>query len=169
MAGGCQRLLGNATDTNWYHDRMERMIEIPPRVTPDDDCGYLEELTKAIFRSGFSWRVVRERWDGFQEAFDRFDVATVAAYDSQDIERLIQDTNIVRNRRKILATVENAQTMLALTAGYGGFHEYLRSLDGLEYYSKVKVLTELFRGLGRTGAFVFLHCVNEPTPGWHER
>ena len=39
------------------------MVEIPLRATPDGDDGYLEELTKAIFRSGFSWQVVRNKWD----------------------------------------------------------------------------------------------------------
>ena len=42
---------------------MVTQIEIPPRLRPDGDNGYLEELTKAIFRSGFSWRVGREKWD----------------------------------------------------------------------------------------------------------
>ena len=48
---------------------MVTQIEIPPRVRPVGDSGYLEELTKAIFRSGFSWRVVREKWDAFRRAF----------------------------------------------------------------------------------------------------
>ncbi len=45
---------------------MVTQIEIPPRVRPVGDSGYLEELTKANFRSGFSWRVVREKWDAFR-------------------------------------------------------------------------------------------------------
>ena len=148
---------------------MQRMIEVPPKVTPKNDHGYLEELTKAIFRAGFSWQVVRNKWDSFQREFDKFDVQKVAGYGLEDITRLFNDGSIVRNRRKILATVENAQTMLALAAEFGSFHRYLRSLDHLDYYDRVKELTGLFRGLGRTSAFVFLHCVNEPTPNWHER
>ena len=148
---------------------MQRMIEVPPKVTPKNDHGYLEELTKAIFRAGFSWQVVRNKWDNFQRGFDKFNVRKVAGYGVGDITRLLNDSSIVRNRRKILATVENAQTMLTLVAEYGSFHQYLRSLDHLGYYDRVKELTGLFRGLGRTSAFVFLHCVNEPTPNWHDR
>jgi 3-methyladenine DNA glycosylase Tag len=148
---------------------MERLIEVPPRVSPQDDSGYLEELTKAIFRSGFSWRVVREKWDNFRRGFDGFDVAKVASYEAEDIIRLFNDPSIIRNRRKILATVENAQTMLDLVAEHGSFHGYLRSLDHLDYQARVRVLTGWFWGLGRTGAFVFLHCVNEETPSWQER
>jgi hypothetical protein len=59
--------------------------------------------------------------------------------------------------------------MISLIDEHGSFHGYLRSLDGLDYYERVKELTGQFAGLGRTGAFVFLHCVNEETPNWHDR
>ena len=148
---------------------MQRMLEVPPKVTPADDNGYLEELTKAIFRAGFSWQVVRLKWDNFRRGFDGFQVGKVADYDGEEITRLINDASIVRNRRKILATVENAQTIQVLAEAYESFHGYLRSLDHLDYHDKVKELTAQFRGLGRTSAFVFLHCVNEPTPSWERR
>ena len=148
---------------------MQRMIEVPPQVTPDSDAGYLDELTKAIFRAGFSWRVVREKWENFRLSFESFDLLKVASFGEEDITRLFNDTSIIRNRRKILGTVENARTMLDLSDEHGSFRNYLRSLDQMDYYQRVKVLTSQFRGLGRTGAFVFLHCVNEPTPGWEQR
>ena len=148
---------------------MQRMIEVPPRVTPEHDSGYLEELTKAIFRAGFSWRVVRQKWDNFRRAFDGFELIKVVSFGTKDITRLFNDTSIIRNRRKILGTVENARTMLELSDEHGSFKNYLKSLDRLDYYQRVKVLTSQFRGLGRTGAFVFLHCVNEPTPSWQDR
>ena len=146
-----------------------RMIEVPRRIAPEDDSGYLEELTKAIFRSGFSWRVVRQKWPYFQKAFDGFDVEKVAGYGVEEVNRLFEDPGIVRNRRKILGTVENAGIVLGLAQKHGTFGDYLRSLDGLDYRERVKELTGRFRGLGRTGAFVFLYCVDEPTPDWHDR
>ena len=142
---------------------------MPPRIVPADDSGYLEELTKAIFRSGFSWRVVRQKWPNFQKAFDGFDVCKVANYGIEHINRLFDDPGIVRNRRKILGTVENAGAVLELAQEHGSFGGYLRSLDALDYRQRVKELTGQFRGLGRTGAFVFLYCVDEPTPDWHDR
>ena len=148
---------------------MVTQIEIPPRVRPDGDSGYLEELTKAIFRSGFSWRVVREKWDAFRRAFDGFNLDLVAAYGAADIARLFDDSEIVRNRRKITGTVENARRMGDLARQHGSFYGYLRSLDSLDYQQRMRVLTSQFYGLGRTGAFVFLHCVDEETPNWHDR
>jgi len=148
---------------------MVTQIEIPPRVRPVGDSGYLEELTKAIFRSGFSWRVVREKWDAFRRAFDGFSLDRVAAYEAADLARLFNDQGIVRNRRKIIGTVENARRMEELTQEHGSFYHYLRSLDALDYHQRVRVLTSQFYGLGRTGAFVFLHCVDEETPDWQDR
>ena len=148
---------------------MVTQIEIPPRIRPDGDSGYLEELTKAIFRAGFSWRVVREKWDAFRQAFDGFDLDRVAAYEAADIARLFNDPGIVRNRRKIMGTVENARLMGELARRHGSFYHYLRSLDSLDYHRRVRALTSQFYGLGRTGAFVFLHCVDEETPNWHDR
>ena len=148
---------------------MPLVPEIPPRITPDGDAGYLEELTKAIFRAGFSWRVINDKWPRFQEAFHQFDVAKVANYGPPDLERLQSDPGLVRNRRKIEATIRNAQRMLELIDEHGAIHAYLRTIDKLPYHGRVNVLTSQFSHLGRTGAFVFLHCVNEPTPHWEER
>lgn len=148
---------------------MPQAIEIPPRQRPADDNGYLEELTKAIFQAGFSWSVIRAKWPNFQAAFDQFDVDTVAAYDVPDIERLLRDTGIVRNGRKIQATVQNAMTFQDLRHRHGSFASYLRSLEGLPYAQRRDMLTKLFNGLGRTSCFVFLWCVDEDVPSWEER
>ena len=88
-------------------------FEIPTRKKPDGDSGYLEELTRAIFQAGFSWRVIRDKWPNFQKAFDSFDIATVAGYGAPDVERLVADPGIVRNPRKIDATIHNARLRMA--------------------------------------------------------
>lgn len=143
--------------------------EIPPRIKPAGDDGYLEEMTRAIFQSGFSWRVIRDKWPGFRAAFEGFGVQAVAGYAAPDLERLMGDASIVRNRRKIEATVENAQTIWRLARQHGSFHAYLRSLDALDYAGRRAELVRRFKGLGPTGVFVFLWCVDEQVPDWEER
>jgi DNA-3-methyladenine glycosylase I len=143
--------------------------EIPPRKKPPDDNGYFEELTKAIFQAGFSWRVIRDKWSNFQRAFDRFEIATVAGYGEPDVERLLGDKGIVRNRRKIEATVHNARIAWELLEEHGSFHAYLRSLDGLDYPGRRKELGRRFKNLGPTGVFTFLWCVDEEVPAWEDR
>ena len=143
--------------------------EIPPQKKPANDNGYLGELTKAIFQAGFSWRVIRDKWPNFQQAFDGFDVSTVAGYGEPDIERLMSDAGIVRNRRKIEATIHNARVMWDLIQKHGSFHAYLRSLDSLDYGGRREELSRHFRNLGPTGVFTFLWCVEEAVPEWEER
>ncbi|MCL7454654.1 MAG: DNA-3-methyladenine glycosylase I [Anaerolineae bacterium] len=143
--------------------------EIPPRKRPADDSGYFEELTRAIFQAGFSWDVIRDKWSGFQTAFDGFDLDTVASYGPPDVERLAADTGIVRNRRKIEATIQNARTMCDLVQEHGSFHAYLRSLDDLDYASRRKELSRRFKNLGPTGVFTFLWSVDEEVPPWDDR
>ena len=144
-------------------------FEIPPKKKPAGDNGYFEELTRAIFQAGFSWRVIRDKWPDFQTAFDGFDVATVAGYGEPELELLVSDARIVRNRRKIQSTVENARTVWALSQEYGSFHAYLRSLDELEYADRRKELAGRFRNLGPTGVFTFLWSVDEDVPPWENR
>lgn len=141
----------------------------PPRIKPQDDAGYLEEITKSVFRSGFSWQVIENKWANFQKAFADFDIDAVAAFDDRDLERLLGDQGIVRNGRKIEATIANARRMQVLRDAHRSFHGYLRSLDGLDYAERSKELQKHFNHLGRTGTYTFLWCVDEPVPDWEER
>ena len=113
--------------------------------------------------------MVRAKGRGFRPAFHGFDLPKVAGYGPNDVSRLGDDALIVRNRRKILATIENARVILELVEEHGSFLGYLRSLDHLDYPSRVRLLTREFAGLGRTSAFVFLYCGNEETPAWQNR
>jgi 3-methyladenine DNA glycosylase Tag len=144
-------------------------FEIPPRVTPADDNGYFEQMTKAVFKAGFSWQVVNNKWPNFRQAFDGFDVERVAAYGPEDVDRLLSDAGIVRNGRKIEATIANAIQFQVIRREFGSFEAYLRALDDLPYRERQKTLSRRFHNLGRTGAFVFLWCVNEQVPDWEGR
>ena len=119
---------------------MPLAYEIPPRQTPSSDSEYLEQMTKTIFQAGFSWRVIRNKWDNFLKAFDGFDIDTV----------------------------ENAQTLQTIIQQHGSFKVYLETVPE-NYYEREKILTKQFRNLGRTSAFVFLYCVNENVPDWQDR
>ncbi len=143
--------------------------EIPPRQVPADDNGYLEILTKSIFQAGFSWEVIRHKWPHFQRAFDGFDIEAVARYGEPDVDRLLADPGIVRNGRKIEATIQNARIMRGLIAEHGSIYRYLRTMDGLRYAERRRLLTRRFHHLGPTGAFVFLYTIGEDVPDWEQR
>jgi DNA-3-methyladenine glycosylase I len=76
-----------------------------------DERALFEALTLGVFETGLSWPIVFRKRDGFRAAFGDFDVATVAAMTDQDVDRLVQDPSIIRNRAKIKATTDNARAM----------------------------------------------------------
>jgi DNA-3-methyladenine glycosylase I len=73
-----------------------------------------EMLTLESFQSGLSWLTILRKRDGFRRAFDDWDVDRIASYDERDVERLLGDAGIVRNRAKIEAAIANARATLAL-------------------------------------------------------
>jgi Methyladenine glycosylase len=134
----------------------------PKRIKPKSLGDYLEVMTKAVFQSGMSWRVIEAKWDGFRDAFKGFDAKKVARFTPDDVERLAQDTRIVRNRRKIEATIDNAVELVALDKEHNGFRNYLRAHGSFD--ETVADLKRHFRFLGETGSYYFLYVVGEKVP-----
>jgi DNA-3-methyladenine glycosylase I len=76
-----------------------------------DESALFEALTLGVFEAGLSWSIVFGKREAFGRAFHGFDVARVAAMTERDVDRLVQDRSIIRNRAKIQATIENAHAM----------------------------------------------------------
>jgi DNA-3-methyladenine glycosylase I len=81
-----------------------------------DERGLFERLSLEAFQSGLSWRTILGRRDAFRVAFARFEPDVLAGYGADDVERLLADASIIRNRRKIEATLSNARATVALRA-----------------------------------------------------
>src|ERR1700691_1016883 len=82
-----------------------------------DDRGLFERLCLEAFQSGLSWLTILRKRENFRAAFAGFDIAAVAAFGPADVERLLADAGIIRNRAKINAAITNAGAALALPAG----------------------------------------------------
>ena len=82
------------------------------------DRELFERMSLEAFQSGLSWLIILRKRKGFREAFARFDPEVVATYGDADVERLLQDAGIVRNRLKIEATISNARTLLELDESF---------------------------------------------------
>ena len=76
-----------------------------------NESALFEALTLGVFQVGLSWAIVFGKREAFRKAFRDFDVAKVAAMTARDVDRLVQDASIIRNRGKIQATVDNARAM----------------------------------------------------------
>ena len=133
---------------------------------PDALSGYLEAISRPIFSTGMSWRVVEAKWDGIRQAFAGFDPDKVAALTPADVDRLVEDSRVIRNRRKIEAIIGNARRMIELDREHGGFRRYLESRGSID--ATVAALRREFRFLGESGAYIFLWSVDEPVPSHEE-
>ena len=130
-------------------------------VPPKDDHGYLDLMSRAIFSAGLNWRMVEKKWPHFRKAFRDFSPEKVAGLSERDIQALMQDSGIVRNEKKIRATVENARTILDLAKEYGSVKTYLAGFGKREG----KLLEDLqykFKHVGPATARVFLWSVGYP-------
>lgn len=144
----------------------EQEMGAPPQIKPKRLGDYLDVMSKSVFQSGMSWKVVEAKWDSTREAFHDFDVERVASMSEDEIDALAEDTRVIRNRRKLNAIVSNAARMLELDAEPGGFKQYLRSQD--DFDSTVKMLKKDFKFLGDMGTYVMLYVVGEPVPSHEE-
>lgn len=95
-----------------------------------DDRVLFEFIVLESAQAGLSWYTILRKRDGYRRAFDDFDPNIIAQYDEQKIAELLQDEGIIRNRLKILATIQNARSFLAIQKEYGSFAHYLWSFIG---------------------------------------
>jgi DNA-3-methyladenine glycosylase I len=97
-----------------YHD-----IEWGRQVRGDQPI--FERLSLEAFQSGLSWLTILRKRENFRKAFAGFDIAAVAAFGPDDVQRLLSDQGIVRNRAKVNAVITNARAALELPAGLSDF------------------------------------------------
>lgn len=95
-----------------------------------------EMLILESFQAGLSWECILNKREAFRKAYDNFDVDKVALYDDQKMNELLQNTSIIRNSRKIKASINNAMVFKKIQQEFGSFGNYLKS------FTKDKVIYE---------------------------
>jgi 3-methyladenine DNA glycosylase Tag len=105
------------------------------------DAEYLSEMAKCIFRSGFVWKIVENKWPNFETAFKSFNPKVVANFSDERLETIVQDASIIRNLAKIKATRDNARFVLEIAGQNQSFGTFLSNwpeddLVGLLLYMK---------------------------------
>jgi DNA-3-methyladenine glycosylase I len=114
-------------------------------VPEHDDQRLFEFLILEGAQAGLSWDTILKRRENYRKAFDGFDYNTVAAYDEAKIEELLQDSGIIRNRRKVLSAVSNAKAFIEVRDEFGSLNNYLRGFlkDGKPIQNSWKSLAEI--------------------------
>ena len=147
-------------------------------VPSHDDRHLFEMLTLEGAQAGLSWSTILRKRDGYRRVFAGFDPATVAGFGPADVERLLEDTGIVRNRLKVESTVNNAARVLEVQEELGSLDAYLWAfVDGRPIVNDFRTLAELpsetdlskaiskdlkrrgFRFIGPTVIYAFMQTV----------
>ncbi|WP_079730768.1 DNA-3-methyladenine glycosylase I [Novosphingobium mathurense] len=164
-----------------YHDAEWGIPVRDPRLL-------WEMLVLEGFQAGLSWRTILHRRDGFRRAFDGFDPETIAVYDTDKIEALMQDEGIIRARAKIEATIGNARAYLRMNEEGRDFSQFVWSFvdgetqvnDGTNIPASTQASAALskalkaegFKFVGPTIAYAFMQAVgmvDDHEPGCFRR
>ncbi len=120
-----------------YHDREWG-------VPVHDDRKHFEFLTLESAQAGLSWYTVLRKRANYRQAFAEFDPAKVARFSATNVEQMLQDSGLIRNRRKISAAVENARHFLAVQDEFGSFSAYIwRFVGGEPLVNEFRTLADL--------------------------
>jgi DNA-3-methyladenine glycosylase I len=114
----------------------------------ESDNELFARLILEINQAGLSWTTILKKKDNFFRAFDDFDIAKVARYGDKQVERLLGDPGIIRNRLKVAAAIENAKTIRGLQKEYGSFKNWLDHHHPLSKEEWVKLFKQTFRFTG---------------------
>ncbi|MGK0222257.1 MAG: 3-methyladenine DNA glycosylase Tag [Limisphaerales bacterium] len=128
------------------------------------DHEILAEMTKCVFRSGFVWKIIENKWSGFENAFHDFDVTQCAMLSDEDLEQLTTNAEIVRHAKKIASVRGNAQYLTEVRQEHGSFGKFLAQWPDDDFVGLWADLKKRGNRLGgQTGRF-FLRFVGRDTP-----
>jgi DNA-3-methyladenine glycosylase I len=113
-----------------------------------DDNQLFARLILEINQAGLSWTTILKKKEHFFKAYDDFDIARVAGYGQKQVDRLLQDPGIIRNRLKVAAAIENARRIQAIQKEFGSFKNWLDHQHPKTKEEWVKLFKEQFRFTG---------------------
>ncbi|MFT7336911.1 MAG: 3-methyladenine DNA glycosylase Tag [Marinobacter maritimus] len=145
----------------------EELSALLPKMPPameleaQTDDRYLSEITRCVFKAGFVWRVIENKWSGFEEAFHGFVPAYWQQVPPDVLEELARDERIVRNMQKIRTVPENARMIMDAVHEHGSFGAFLKQWPSDDQVGLLLWLKRHGSRLGGNSAQYFLRRV-----GW---
>lgn len=113
-----------------------------------DDNELFRRLILEINQAGLSWTTILNKREGFLEAYDQFDIDTVAHYGEADRQRLLSDARIIRNKLKVNAAIYNANQIITLQEEFGSFKNWLNHQAPKPKEEWVKLFKKTFKFTG---------------------
>lgn len=124
-----------------------------------DDNLLFERLVLEINQAGLSWETILKKKEGFQLAYHNFSVAKVASFREEDIQELLTNSGIIRNKLKVHAAIFNANSILALSKEHGSFYNWLKINHPLTLDQWVKLFKKHFKFVGNEIVNEFLMSI----------
>ena len=113
-------------------------------VAIHDDKVLFEFLILEGAQAGLSWSTILKKREGYKKAFDNFDIRKISQYSDDDVARLLVNSEIIRNKRKITATITNARAFLQVLELYGSFDHYIwQFVDGKPIQNSWEKMTDI--------------------------
>ena len=132
--------MDNKKRCKWCNLKNELYIKYHDEewAVPNFEEKYLYEmLILESFQAGLSWECVLNKRESFRKAFDNFDIDKICNYDENKIQELLKNENIIRNKLKIKAAIDNSKIFKNIQKEHGSFYNYLRK------YTKDKIIIEI--------------------------
>ncbi len=114
----------------------------------DSDNELFGRLILEINQAGLSWNTILMKQENFRQAFDHYDISTIANYDEEKINSLLQNAGIIRNKLKIHAVIYNAQQILKIQDEFGSFKNWIEKHHPLLKEEWVKLFKKNFKFVG---------------------
>ena len=114
-----------------------------------DDDKLFELMSLQIFQAGLSWKMILARWEAFHKAFKGWRIDTVASFGPREIQKLVEDKTIIRNKLKIEACIHNAKVIQNIQKQHGSFCKWFyEELDGTNLGKLRSILRKKFKFVG---------------------
>lgn len=156
-----QRALDRKGGEDRLADLLPTGIKTVAELSAISDDRYLSEMTTAIFKAGFYWKVIDHKWAGFEAAFWQFNVARCAMASPEDLEALYQDTRVIRNSQKIDTVPRNAFMIQDLSEQYGSFAKFIADWPAEDFIGLLDLLHKNGARLGKQTSQYFLRFIGK--------
>jgi DNA-3-methyladenine glycosylase I len=134
----------------------ESKSKCKPGEKPKSDQEYFEILCLCVLQTGLSWEMVRRNWRKYRKCFLNFNPNKLS---KTKVKELLKQPGIIKNEKKIEATIHNAKEFLKIKKEYGSFSNFLESLKKLKDKEVFKIFRERFKYIGNYNAEYYLHSV----------
>lgn len=137
-------------------EKMLPKIKKPAQLAKIPEDRWLAQMTRSIFQAGFNWKVIDNKWPGFEEAFEGFDVGRWSMMSDDDLDRLLKDTRVVRHAKKLMSVGDNAVFLRDLAQEHGSAAKFFANWPGEDYVGLLQVMKKRGSRLGGNTGQYFL-------------